>query len=104
RSDVAVFDGAHRVPVALGDLAVVAAARDAHRAALLLPGAHPIGEGRGDARVVELRGGLVEPRAPGLAAVERDQGTLDAHERDDRGIVRIDPQVLVVIASRSAPE
>ena len=53
--------GPDGMPVTFGDLAVVAAAGDAHRAALLLPAAHAIGKRRRDAGVKELRGRLVEP-------------------------------------------
>ena len=63
---VAVLFRRHRMPVAKGDLAVVAAAGDAHRAALLLAAAQPIGEGVVGIDVIELRRGLVVPRAPGL--------------------------------------
>ncbi len=45
RDDVAVLDHPHGVPVAIGDLAVVAAAGDADRAAFLLSGAQPVGIG-----------------------------------------------------------
>src|SRR5579862_4808632 len=81
-SDVAVLDGADRMPVAIGDLAIVATARDADRAALLLSGADPIGEGGRGAHVVELRRRLIQPAAPGLTAVHGDVGSLIAHERN----------------------
>ena len=66
---VAVFDDARRMPFAQGDLAVVAAAGDADRAALLLPAHRPVGKGVRGSHVIELRGGLVVPGTPGLAAV-----------------------------------
>src|SRR2546423_14651549 len=97
---VPVFDDPNRMPAALGDLAVVAAAGNAHRAALLLPGAHAIGKTRRDAHVEELRGGLVEPGTPALAAVHGHEGSLVADQRDDARVVRVDPQDLVVIPAR----
>ena len=98
--DVAVLDGPDGVPVVLGDLAVVAAAGDAHRAAFLLTGAHAIGKGRCDADVKQLRGRLVEPGAPALPAVQGHDRALVAHQRDDAGVFRADPQALVVIPAR----
>ena len=104
RGNVAVFDGPHRMPVAVGDLPIVAAAGDAHRATLLLRGAHAIGKSGRDTHVEELRGRLVEPRTPGLTAVHGDERALVADQRDDARIVRVDPQVLVVVAARSASQ
>ena len=69
--DVAVLLDADRVPIAKRDLPVVAAARDARRAALLLAAAHAIRKRVVGADVVELRRRLVVPAAPRLAAVER---------------------------------
>src|ERR1700756_5894879 len=95
-----VLDEADRIPLAVGDRAVVAAGCDAHRAALLLPGADPVREGRRGAHVIELRRRLVEPAAPALAAVHGDDRALVADQREDAGIGRADPHVLVVIAPR----
>ena len=97
--DVPVLDRTDRMPVAKRDLAVVAASGDADRTAFLLARADSIRECVGDADVVELRRRLVEPRAPGRAAVDRDDGTLIADQHDVPGVVRTDPQVLVVIAA-----
>ena len=102
--DVAVLDGAHRVPVAEGDRAVVAAAGDAHRAALLLAAADLVGELVARLDVVELRGRLVVPGAPGAAAVGADHRALVGGEQDDVRVVRVDPDVLVVVAARRAAQ
>ncbi len=99
---VPVLDHADRMPVAVRDLTVIAAARDAYRAALLLAGADAVREGGRDADVIELRRRLVVPGAPGRPAVDGDECTLIADERD---VVRVDgthPQVLVVVAARRA--
>ena len=101
---VAVFDGPRRAPVARGDAAIVAAARNADRAALLLPGADAVGKGRCDADVVELCGRLVEPAAPGLTAIHGNERALVTDERDGARVVGVDPQVLVVIAAGSAAQ
>src|SRR6516225_8408821 len=99
RGHVAVLDGPRRVPVAIGDAAVVAAAQDADRTAFLLPGADTVREGRSDADMIELCGRLVEPAGPGLAAIYGDDRTLIADERDDARVIGVDPQVLIVVAA-----
>src|SRR5262249_39751861 len=86
-------------PLAIADRSKVAAARDAHRAALLLAAADPVREVGGDADVIELRGGLVVPAAPGLAAIAGDVGALIADQDENRWIAGVDPQILVVVAA-----
>src|SRR5581483_5883275 len=54
RRHVAVFDRPDGMPVAVGDLTVVAAAGGAHGAALLLSATDPVREGGCDAHVIEL--------------------------------------------------
>ena len=83
RRDVAVLLGAHRVPFADGDLPVVAAARHAGGARLLLPAVHPVGEAVVRRDVIELRGRLVVPGAPLRAAVDGDDRALIAGDEDD---------------------
>ena len=80
--DVAVFFRGDRMPVAESDLAVVAAARDADRAAFLLAAAQSIRKRVVGADVIELRGRLVVPRAPGLAAVDGDDRALVARRAE----------------------
>src|SRR5690348_2095460 len=101
---VAVLDDADRAPVAEGDFAVVAPAEDAHGAAFLLPTAHLVGKIIADGHVVKLRRWLVVPRAPGLAAVNGDDGALVADQQNDVGIVRADPEVLVIVAAGRAAQ
>ena len=101
--DVAVLFDADRVPVAERDLAVVAAAGDAGRAALLLAAVDPVGKLVVGDDVIELGRRLVVPGTPGLAAVDGDDRALVAGEQDDVGIVGIDPDgVIVVAAGRAA--
>ena len=101
-SDVAVFDHADRVPVAEGDDAVVATSPNAYGTAFLLARANAIGKGIVGDRVIKLRGGLVVPGTPRLAAVHGDDGSLIADQQDDVAVVGIDPEVLVVVAAGSA--
>src|SRR5215472_7014163 len=101
---VAVLDGPRRVPVAIGDAAVVAAAQYADRTAFLLSGADAVREGRSDTGVVELCGGLVEPAAPGFTAIYGNDRALIADEGDDAWVSGADPQVLIVIAAGCAAQ
>src|SRR6185437_9758954 len=73
-------------------------------AALLLPAADPIWECIVGGDVVELRGRLVVPRAPRLAAVDGNDGALIAGQEHDLGIVGVDPDVLVVVPAGGATE
>ena len=100
--DVAVLLDANRMPFAEGDLPVVATTRYARRPALLLSTAHAIGIRVVRAHVIELRGRLVVPRAPRLAAVHGDDRALVRRVQDDLGIVGVDPQAMVVVATGSA--
>ncbi len=54
--------------------------------------------------MVQRRGRLREPRAPGLAAVQRDDGALVDHQQHDVRVVRVPPDVLVVVAAGRALE
>src|SRR5947208_15719095 len=54
--------------------------------------------------MVQLRRRLVIPRAPGLAAVHSDDRALIRTQKNDVGIVGIDPNVLIIVpAGRAAP-
>ena len=104
RRHVAVFLGADGMPLAHGDLAVIAAARHARGARLLLAAVHPVGEAVVGRHVIELRRGLVVPAAPRLAAVDGDDGALIAGDEDDARVPGIDPDTMVVIATGRAAE
>src|SRR4029077_8467038 len=103
-SHVAIFDHAHRMPLAECNGAVVTAAGRAHRDAFLLSPANLIGESIACAHVIELRCRLVVPGAPGAPSVHADNRALVADEQNNLRIVRVDPDVLVVIATRRAFE
>ena len=64
------------MPLAVSDGAVVASAGDADGTTFLLAAADAVGEGGRDGHVINLRGGLVVPGAPGCAVVDGDQRTL----------------------------
>ena len=101
---VAVLLDADRMPLAERDHPVVAAARHAGRAAFLLPATHVIGERVVGIHVIHLRGGLVVPGAPGLAAVHADDRALVARHRDDVRVIRVDPGALIVVAAGRAAQ
>src|SRR5437763_7856436 len=90
------------MPLAKSNLAVVAATRNASRAALLLATAQAIWKRIVGGDVVHLRRGLVVPTAEGLAAVDCDNCPLVARDCDDVGIVRIDPKILIVVTTGRA--
>src|SRR5579863_2559313 len=93
--DIAIFDHAHRMPLAVGYGTVVAAARDADRAALLLSRANAVRKRIVGDGMVELRGRLVVPRTPTRAAVHRDDRALIADDQNNVAVVGIDPEILV---------
>src|SRR5438067_12755036 len=90
------------MPLTKGNLAVVAATRNACRAALLLATAQSIWKRIVGGDVVHLRRGLVVPTAEGLAAVDCDNCSLIARDCDDVRIVRTNPKVLIVVTSGCA--
>ena len=101
---IAVFLDAHRVPLAKRDLAVVAAAGDAHRTTILLPAADTVRKRVVRHHVIQRRRRLREPRAPRLSAVQRhDRALIDDHQHDF-GIDRVPPDILVVVAAWCAFE
>src|SRR5581483_12415612 len=96
--------GADRVPVAGGDLAVVAAAGDPGRPALLLAAVDPVREPVVGDDVVELRRRLVVPTAPGLAAVDGDDRPLVGGDEDHVRVVGADPDGVVVVPAGGAAD
>ncbi len=102
RRDVTVFFDAHRMPLAKGDLGRSRSGCNAGRTALLLAAVNPVRKLIVGDHVIELRGGLVVPGTPGLAAVDADGGALVAGEQDDARIFGIDPDGVVIVATRRA--
>src|SRR5262249_54507182 len=101
-NDVTIFLGGHWLPIAESDLAVVPATFYSDRTAFLLAAVKPIGERVVCANVIQLRGRLVIPRTPCLPAVHRDDGALVRTEKDDVGIVRVDPNILIIVTAGCA--
>src|SRR5947209_17605742 len=70
--DIAALSSAHRMPIAKGYFAVVAAAGGFYRAAILLRAVNVIRKLIVGGHMIKLRGGLVVPRAPGAGAIHAD--------------------------------
>ena len=75
------------------------AARHADGAAVLLRAGQPVGKAVVGGDVIELRGRLVVPGAPGLRAVDGHDRALVAGDGDARGIVGRDPHLVIVVAA-----
>src|SRR6185437_8133775 len=80
------------------------AARERGGARVLLSAIHPVGELVVRDDVIDLRGRLVVPAAPGLAAVERDLCALVAAEDAPLTVRRVDPQGVEVVSRLIALE
>src|SRR5271157_40477 len=100
--NVRILRRAYRMPFAERDLAIVAAAGDARRSALLLPAIDPVGHLVVGNHVIKLRGRLVVPGTPGAAVVHADGRALVESQQDDVGILRIDPDGVIVVAAGRA--
>src|SRR5581483_600132 len=99
---VSIFDDAHRMPLAIGNCSVIPTTRNADGPALLLPAAYFVGKRVRHRGVIKLRRRLVVPGAPGCPAIHRNERSLVADQQNYFRIVRIDPDVLVVVAAGSA--
>ena len=82
------------------DLSVGRAAVNATRTRILLAPAYSVRECVVSGDVIHRRSRLRVPIAPRHAAVGRDDSALVGDGEDDVGVVRIDPDALVIIAAR----
>ena len=86
------------------DGAQVAAAAGRDRAGVLLRRVHPVRIRVVDGDVIDLRGRLVVPGAPRVAAVERNGRPLIDAEEHPLAVGRIDPHHLRIVAARRTLE
>src|ERR1700674_1399597 len=100
--NVAVFFYADRRPIAKSDFAKVAAAGGSDRDALLLGAIDPVRKLVVSNDMIELRGRLVIPGTPGLAAIHADGRALVHGDGDNVGVFGIDPDGVVVVAAGRA--
>src|SRR5262249_1999222 len=101
RRDPATLAAAHLVPVLLTDRPAAGAAGDAHRAVVLLRAADLVGDVRRRDHVIELRRRLVVLAGPRRAAVVTDVGAAVVAVDHAVGIVRRDPEAVVVAVGRA---
>src|SRR5207247_6869141 len=90
--------GTDRLPVAFRDLRELAARAHRHRARVLLRADDPVREAIVDRCVINLRGGLIEPGAPGHVA--RIGGARVAG--DARALVAGDDQAVRIVGRAAA--
>src|SRR5258708_6881522 len=102
RRNVAALTCSGRMPVTEGNGAIIAAAENVYAAAILLRAVNVVREFIVDRNVVELRGGLVVPTAPGVAAIYAHARALIAAKDHALRIAGIDPQSVIVIAAGRA--
>src|SRR5258705_13919705 len=92
----AAFKSACGKPIAVCDLAVVAAVRHNDRAAVLLRGVSVIRKRIVSRDVIELAGGLIEPRTPSLSPIRADVGSLVCTSNHAARTIGRNPQNMVV--------
>src|SRR6185437_6440387 len=102
RQHVVALIAADRMPIAEGDGPIVAAARGADGAAVLLAAVDPVGEAIVGAEMIELSRRLVIPAAPGPAVIDRDDRPLVGAGDPVVGMLGIDPEEVIVITARRA--
>ena len=90
------------MPVVECDLAVHRAAGDARRSGVLLAAAQAIRERVVGGDVIHGGSRLRVPVAPRCAAVRRNDAALIGNDEQNLRIVRIDPDLLIVVAARRA--
>src|SRR6185312_5232068 len=100
--DIAIFFYTYGMPFTEGDLAVIAPGSDSDRTALLLSSIDVIWKGIVRAHVIKLSRGLIVPGRKGLSTVDRDDGALVTGNKQDVRVIGIDPDAVIVVASRRA--
>src|SRR6476661_5025445 len=104
RNDVTIFLSGHGSPVAERNLAVVAAALNSDRTAFLLTAVKSVRKRVVRTYMIQLRRRLVVPRAPTLPAIHGDDRALVHAQQNDVRIIRINPNVLIIVTAwRAAP-
>src|SRR6267154_6006523 len=99
RCDVTALASSGGMPVAESDSSVIAAAENENAAAILLRAVNVIREVVVNRNVIELRGRLVIPAAPGAAGVHAYAGALIAAKNHPLRIGGIDLECVIVTAA-----
>ena len=98
--------GADRLPVAHRELGELTARAHRDGARVLLRSRYPVWKTIVDGKMINLRGRLVHPGAPGDVArivgarIVRDDSTLITGDDHRIGVVRRNPRLMVVVAAR----
>src|SRR5690348_13519289 len=100
-NDKAGFAAADFVPIGLVDGALVTAAGDGDGGIVLLGAVHAVRNDVVGGHVVELRGGLIALRSPGLAAVVRNRGAAVVGINHPVGMRGVDPEAVIVSVGRT---
>src|SRR5579864_2571210 len=100
--DIAALASSGGVPVAEGDCAVIAAAKNKDAAAILLRAVNVVREIIVNRYVIELRRGLVIPTAPGVAGVHANARALITAKNHPLRMAGINPEGMIIIAAGSA--
>src|SRR5437763_2345291 len=79
-----------------------AARRRADSAAVLLRASEPVRKAMVGSNVIKLRSRLVVPGAPGCCAVDAHDRALVTGDNHSLWIVRIDPELVIVVTTRRA--
>src|SRR6185436_9373556 len=90
---------AQTFPIAIGDLGMIAARRSADGAAVLLRAGDPVRKAIVRCDVIDLRCRLVVPGTPRYRAIDSDNGALVAGDNHSLRIVRIDPELVIIVAA-----
>ena len=102
RGVAALAAGAQRLPVAHRDGGEPAAAADADGSAVLLRARYPVRKRVIHRKSVDLCGWLVDPRAPRrmlVQSVNANHGALIASENHPAPVVRVDPELVIIVAA-----
>ena len=103
----ALTAGAQRFPVAHGDVGEAAACPHADGAAVLLRTRYPVRKVVVGGDVIQLRDRLIQPRAPRrmlFQTIDADDGSLISAEDHAVPVVRMNPQLVIVVAAGRALE
>src|SRR5579871_6699199 len=99
---IAVFLHTYRMPFAERDLTIVPPRGNPYGSAFLLAAVDVVRESIVGDHVIELRGGLIVPGGKGMTAVNGYNRSLIAGDEHDLGMIGIDPDPVVIVASGRA--
>src|SRR4051794_35545437 len=90
------------MPFTKSDLAVITPGCNTNGTALLLSSINIIGKSIVGAHMIKLCSRLIVPGRKTFAAIYRDDSSLVARDKNDVGIIWIDPDAMIIISARRA--